>query len=130
MDVYRTSGPGPLKWACPECGHRQDADERCATCGYDGLMDLDNPQHLDFLRQIDSRRRERYTDRARMLSVLVAMVLVFGIWCIPGFWTVRRQAFALPLLIDQWGFMAVVALGLTKVADRLAPKSKFPYVEP
>jgi hypothetical protein len=115
--------------ACPECGHRQESGDRCTACGYDGVLHLDHPQHVDLLRDIDLRRLDKHEARVRMLSVGVAMALVFALWCVPGFWSARSRAFAMPFLADQWFLMIVIALGLTWVLKRTAPRPRFPYIE-
>lgn len=118
-----------MKLACPECGHRQADGARCAACGYDGVLDLDNAQHVELLRDIDDRRREKHSGRARILSVFIAMAFVVALWMIPGYWSLRGDVYpGLPLFADQWGLMIVIALGLWKLLERLAPKPRFPYV--
>lgn len=115
--------------ACPECGHRQDAGDRCGSCGYDGVLDLDNPQHVELLRDIDFRRRDKHSGRVRMLSVVIGMAVIFGAWMIPGYWSLRGTIYpGLPLFADQWAFMIIIALVLWKLLERLAPKPRFPYL--
>lgn len=77
--------------ACPECAHRQDDGTRCGSCGYDGLLDLGDSRHVELLRDIDRRRRDKYNDRARKGSVLIAMVVVGALWLVPGYWSVRGR---------------------------------------
>lgn len=115
--------------ACPECGHRQDAGDRCGACGYDGVLQLDNPQHVDLLRDIDMRRMDKHEARVRMLSVGIAMIAVIALWFVPGFWSARERGFAMPFLADQWFLMIMIALGLTFALKRTAPKRRFPYIE-
>jgi len=64
-----------------------------------------------------------------MASVAFAMILVFALWLVPGFWSARRQYFALPLLADQFILMIAIAIGLSKLLARTAPPSKFPYLD-
>ena len=115
--------------ACPECAHRQDAGDRCARCNYDGILDLDNERHVELLRDIDHRRRDKREARVRMASVAFAMIFVFALWLVPGFWSARKQYFALPILADQFILMIAIALGLSKLLARTAPPSKFPYLD-
>ncbi|HUS30558.1 MAG TPA: hypothetical protein VMZ53_18740 [Kofleriaceae bacterium] len=116
--------------ACPECGNRQlEGRERCTSCGYiDGLLSLDNPEHVDLLRDIDQARFDKHEKRMRLLAVVVAMVAVFALWAVPGFWKARQESVALPFLIDQWALMIVIAFGITLVMKRTRPKPLFPYV--
>lgn len=115
--------------ACPECGHRQDTGTACAQCGYDGLLDLGNMRHRELLRDIDRRKLDKHGERSLKLAVALAMAIVVAMWFIPGYWSFRRQAIALPLLIDQWAIMTVIALGLSKLIERAAPKKKYPWID-
>jgi hypothetical protein len=116
--------------ACPECGHRQDGGDRCGACNYDGLLDLDNAQHVELLRDIDMRRRDKHETRVRLASVAFAVTLIFALWLVPGYWTARGRYYpGLPFLVDQWILMILIALGLSKLLERTAPPSKFPYVD-
>ena len=56
------------------------------------------------------------------------MGAIFACWFIPGFWAMRMQAFALPLLLDQWLLMFALALGISKIFDRYPPKKRFPFI--
>jgi hypothetical protein len=115
--------------ACPECGHRQDDGPRCGTCGYDGLLELANPRHVELLRDIDRRRLDKHTDRVRMASVAISMLVVGGLWLVPGYWSARGRWYpGLPLLADQFAFMIALAYGVSKLLERTAPRSKFPYL--
>ena len=119
-----------MNLACPECGHRQTDGDRCATCSYDGLLDLDNERHVELLRDIDRRRRDKHTDRVRIISVGISLAIVFALWLVPGYWKARGLYYpGLPLLADQFFFMIVIALGISKLLARTAPASKFPYLD-
>ena len=118
-----------MNLACPECGHRQDSGDRCGGCTYDGLLDLDDPRHVELLRDIDRRRRDKHTDRVRVLSVGIAMAIVFAAWLVPGYWKLRGTIYpGVPLFADQFAFMILIALGVSKLLAKTAPKSKFPYL--
>lgn len=112
-------------FVCPECATRQPQAPLCTFCGYDGLLDLDNERHVELLRDIDMRQRDRYESRMRMVAVAIAMISVVALWCVPGFWSARSRAFAMPFLADQWLLMAVIGFGITKIADRFAPRGRF-----
>jgi hypothetical protein len=115
--------------ACPECAHRQETGTACASCGYDGLLDLGDMRHRELLRDIDRRKLDRHTDRSRKIAVALAMAIVMGAWFIPGYWAARRAAIALPFLADQWAIMIVIALGISRLVERMAPKPKFPWID-
>lgn len=92
------------------------------------MLDLDNPEHVELLCDIDERRADKHSSRTRVLSVFIAMAIVFGLWVIPGYWDLRGSVYpGLPLFADQWGFMILIALTLWKVFERLAPRPRFPY---
>jgi hypothetical protein len=55
------------------------------------------------------------------VGVVVGMIIVFGLWCIPGFWDVRARFFAIPLLIDQIVLMAAIAYGIGQLLDKILP---------
>lgn len=119
-----------MKRACPECGHRQDTGDRCASCCYDGMLDLANEQHVELLRDIDRRRRDKHSDRCRLLAVGISLAIVFTLWLTPGYWSLRGRYYpGLPLLADQFFFMIVIALGVWKLLERRAPKPRFPYLD-
>ena len=118
-----------MTFACPECSHRQEAGDRCGKCNYDGLLDLSKLRNRELLRDIDRRAEDKHDDRVRKLSVAIAMGGIIACWFIPGFWSMRMQAFALPLLLDQWLLMLGLAMLIMKVWERYPPKKKFPWVD-
>ena len=94
------------------------------------MLDLANDQHVELLRDIDRRRRDKHTDRVRLASVAISLIIVFALWLVPGYWSARGRYYpGLPLLADQFFFMIVLALGISKLLERTAPPSKFPYVD-
>lgn len=119
-----------MNLACPECGHRQEAGDRCGSCSYDGILDLTNPRHVELLHDIDRRRRDKRNDRVRLASVGFAMLTVFALWLVPGYWDLRGTVYpGLPLLADQFAIMIALAFGMSKLLEKTAPPSKFPYLE-
>src|SRR6185436_8521076 len=121
----RVSDGGP-RLACPDCGRRQDTRERCESCGYtDGLLSLDNPEHVDLLRDIDERRVDRHEKRSRIISVVIAVGFVFALWLVPGYWH-YEQYVAMPFLFDQWALMIAIGFGLTLIFKQFRPRPLFP----
>jgi hypothetical protein len=115
--------------ACPECGNRQlEGRERCTSCGYtDGLLSLDNDEHVDLLRDIDDRRMDKHEKRSRLIAVVIGVGVVFALWFVPGYWTYERRV-AMPFLFDQWALMIAIGFGLTLVFKQFRPKKLFPYI--
>ena len=116
--------------ACPDCGHRQvEGRERCTSCGYaDGLLSLDNPEHVDLLRDIDQRRVDKHEARSRIIAVVIGLAVVFALWFVPGYWRARAQTLALPFYADQWILMILIGFGMTLLLKRTRPKPLFPYI--
>ena len=115
---------------CPECAHRQDAGDRCGRCNYDGMLDLTNARHVELLRDIDRRRKDKRNDRVRLASVALSMGIVFALWLVPGYWDLRGTFYpGLPLLADQFALMIALAFGISKLLEKTAPPSKFPYLD-
>ena len=116
-------------WACSECGMLQAESPKCRRCGTEDLVDVRSASAREFLRDADLRRRDRASARHRMIGVVVGMATVFACWLIPGFWTVRRQFFALPVFADQIGAMVLVGLGVLKLLDARVARTRFPWLE-
>ncbi len=93
------------------------------------MLDLGNARHVELLRDIDRRRLDKHADRVRIISVVIAIAIVFALWLVPGYWSVRGRYYpGLPLLADQFIYMILIALGISKLLARTAPRPKFPYV--
>lgn len=94
------------------------------------MLDLGNERHVELLREIDRRRRDKRTDRVRVASVGLSLLIVFALWLVPGYWSLRGTHYpGLPLLADQFFFMIVLALGISKLLEKTAPPSKFPFLD-
>jgi hypothetical protein len=49
---------------------------------------------------------------------------------VPGYWSLRGVYYpGLPFIADQFIFMILIALGLSKLLAKTAPPSKFPYLD-
>ncbi len=79
---------------------------------------------------VELRLRSRAEARARFLGVIVGLAVIFGAWLIPGYWHLRGRLYpGLPLFADQWIFMALIALGVSKVTLRWFGRLRFPYLD-
>ena len=62
-----------------------------------------------------------------MIRVVVGMATIFGLCMVPGYWGLRGHLYpGLPMLIDQWLFMAPIGLGLSKLLETKFSKRRFP----
>ena len=115
---------------CTECGHRQPAGDRCASCGYDPLLSLGKSDTLDLMLDIEQRLTDRRAARIRIGSVVVALAVVFGLWMVPGYWGLRGRVYpGLPFFADQWFFMILIGLGLSKLLEHKLARRRFPYLD-
>jgi hypothetical protein len=64
-----------------------------------------------------------------MIGILSGMGIVFGLWTLPGYWEARSMSLALPVLLDQWIFMALIGFVVAKLLGRLFGKPRFPYLQ-
>jgi len=86
-------------------------------------------QVRDLMRDIDQRARDRREARARWIGVVSGVGIVFAAWLVPGFWSLRAEMFALPLLFDQWLTMAAIGFVVMKLVQRVPLRRRFPYLE-
>ncbi|HEU0032844.1 MAG TPA: hypothetical protein VFQ53_19565 [Kofleriaceae bacterium] len=83
----------------------------------------------ELMRDVDARLASRREGRLRLVGVVTGMVVVFGLWMIPGYWSMRGTVYpGLPLLIDQWVLMALIGLGVMKLLERAFGRRRFPYL--
>jgi len=95
------------------------------------LLDLRKQETRDFLVEVDQRRRDRRDNQIRMVSVGLGMVIVIACWFIPGYWYARGRLYpGLPLLADQWIFMTLIGLGLTKLLPlKFGVRPRFDFID-
>jgi hypothetical protein len=116
-------------WVCVECGHRQTYPGACPHCGEPDLHDLRKRETWLYLQDVETRTNSRRSGRLIWVAVLSAIVVIGGLWFIPGFWILRARSFALPFLLDQILAMGALAGGLTLLLEKLLKKpSKFPFL--
>lgn len=110
-----------MDFVCVECEHMQPAHGPCEKCGDEGVQDLRKPETLIFLQDLRTRALDRREAVLRWVGVGCGIVLVLGMWAIPGFWGLRRRFFAIPFLFDQWALMGATAYGIGLLLDKLLP---------
>ena len=116
-------------WVCIDCGSRQPAEGNCRACGHELTLDLRDEKVRELMRDVDLRLRLRREGRFRLIGVLVGMGVIFALWMVPAYWRARGSVYpGLPLLIDQWLFMALIGLGLSKLLEKKFSGQRFPYL--
>lgn len=114
---------------CIDCGARQDDKGACKACGHEDTLDANDVKVRELMRDVDMRLGDRREARLRFLGVGVGMVTVFALWAVPGYWSLRGTVYpGLPALFDQWALMAVIGFLVSKGAERLFTKRRFPYL--
>jgi hypothetical protein len=113
-------------WTCLECTARQATAGACARCGEPDTLDLRSENTRELVRDMAERRRHRAETTARWIGVAVGLVVVFGAWLIPGYWSLRGWVYpGLPFLADQWLFMIVIGVVVMKIAQRVLRDRRF-----
>jgi len=116
-------------WVCIDCGARQAAQGGCTACGHEATLDARDEKVRELMRDVDLRIALRWEGRLRALGVVVGMATIFGLWLVPGYWDLRGKLYpGLPLFADQWAFMALIAFGVIKVAEKKLVRRRFPYL--
>jgi hypothetical protein len=116
-------------WVCIDCGARQDNEGACAACAHENTLDAREDRVRELMRDVDMRLTDRREGRLRFVGVGLGMALVFALWMVPGYWSLRGRVYpGLPLLVDQWFLMAVIAMGVIKGGEKLLFKKRFPYL--
>jgi len=116
-------------WVCIDCGARQAEQGACRACGHEATLDLGDPKVRELMRAVERRLAERDERRCRAVGFLCGIALVVALWFVPGYWEARSQALALPVLLDQWLFMALIGFAVSKLLARLFSKPRFPYLQ-
>lgn len=117
-------------WVCIDCGARQTEAGSCRTCSKADTLDARDERTRELMYDVDLRIRQRAETRARMIGVFVGCGLIFGLWLVPGYWSLRGTAYpGLPFFADQWAFMAIIGFGLSKLLEKRLAKKRFPYLD-
>jgi hypothetical protein len=114
-------------WACLECGARQDASGQCQRCRRDDVADLRDEKVRELARDIEDRLAHDREKHLRFLGAGIGMVVVFVLWFVPGYWSLRNTTYALPFFLDQPLLMAGIGLGVIAVLSR-GKRKRFPYL--
>jgi len=116
-------------WVCIDCGGRQPTEGNCVACGHDPTLDIADEKVRELMRDVDLRLRLRRENRFRMIGVVVGMAVIFALWTQPAYWRARGTLYpGLPMLFDQWLFMALIGFGLSKLLEKMSKGTRFPYL--
>ena len=100
----------------------------CRACNHDDTLDARKEDVRVLMRDVDQRLADRRDGRMRFAGVVLGMAIIFSLWLVPGYWSLRGTIYpGLPLFFDQWIFMAIIGLAIVKLGGRLI-KPRFPYL--
>lgn len=117
-------------WVCIDCGARQEARGPCHACRHEDTLDARDEKVRELMRDVDQRLADRLEARLRFLGVGLGMAIIFALWAVPGYWTARGTLYpGLPVLLDQWLFMALIGLAIVKLGQRVFKAGRFPYLD-
>jgi len=81
------------------------------------------------MHDVDLRLQQRREGQFRLLGVVVGMGAIFALWLVPAYWSARGTWYpGLPMFFDQWLFMALIGLGLSKLLEKKLVKRRFPFL--
>lgn len=117
-------------WVCIDCGARQAEAGTCHACAKADTLDARLEQTRELMYDVDLRIVQKAETRARMIGVAIGCGLIFGLWLVPGYWSLRGNVYpGLPFAADQWGMMAVIGFIVSKVLEKRLAKKRFPYLD-
>jgi hypothetical protein len=116
-------------WVCIDCGARQPEQGKCAACGHEDTLDARQEKVRELMRDVDLRLGLRREGRCRAIGVAVGIGTIFALWMVPGYWGLRGRLYpGIPLLLDQWFFMALIGFLVSKTLEKKLGKRRFPYL--
>jgi hypothetical protein len=117
-------------WVCIDCGARQPAEGACSACRHEMTHDTRDERVRELMRDVEDRLARQRQSRFRFIGMIVGMTVIFCGWMVPGYWGLRGRVYpGLPIFADQWIFMALIGLGLSKLLENYVGKRRFPYLD-
>lgn len=117
-------------WVCIDCGSRQAESGTCRACNTNDTLDARLEQTRELMYDVDLRILQKAEGRARVVGVAVGCGLIFALWLVPGYWSLRGSVYpGIPFFIDQWAFMAIIGFGVSKLLEKRLAKKRFPYLD-
>lgn len=120
-----------MRFVCFRCGHRQEKDATCASCGNDIVHDLGERSTWRHLRDIESRLGRKRQARIMGIASLVTAPVAIGLY----FWglTYYGQQGEMPLPRVMTFLMAAIlgmALSIVAVLEKTWGKKRmFPFLD-
>ena len=109
------------------CATLHEADGECPVCS-SHLLDRRRDDVKELCADMDQRRRLAREQKLTWIAVASAMLFVVGLWCVPGFWTLRALFFAVPFLLDQIALMALLGFVFLKLYRKwFAARPRFSF---
>ena len=116
-------------YVCIDCGARQPDEGNCRACGNELTSKLGDERIRELMRDVELRLSLKRAGQFRMIGVVFGMAVIFACWTQSWYWDLRGKLYpGIPFLIDQWVFMALLGLGLSKLLEKRFTKRRFPYL--
>ncbi|MFN0251405.1 MAG: hypothetical protein ACKV2T_31305 [Kofleriaceae bacterium] len=117
-------------WVCIDCGSRQPERGTCRTCSKGDTLDARDERTRELMSDVDLRIRQKAESRARMIGVAIGIGTIGALWLVPGYWSLRGTLYpGIPFYFEQWFFMAVIGLVVSKLLEKRLAKKRFPYLD-
>jgi hypothetical protein len=117
-------------WVCIDCGARQADSGQCRACSRGDTLDARDERTRELMYDVDLRIMQKSETRARLIGVAIGIGTIVGLWLVPGYWSMRGSLYpGIPFLLDQWFFMAVIGVVVSKLLEKRLAKKRFPYLD-
>lgn len=117
-------------WVCIDCGARQPERGSCRACAKADTLDARDERTRELMYDVDLRIQQKAETRARMIGVGIGVGTIAALWLVPGYWSMRGRLYpGIPFLLDQWFFMAVIGVVVSKLLEKRLARKRFPYLD-
>lgn len=117
-------------WVCIDCGARQAEAGVCRACGKGETLDARDERTRELMYDVDLRIAQKAETRARLIGVAIGVGTIVGLWLVPGYWKLRGTVYpGIPFLVDQWLFMSIIGVVVSKLLEKRLARKRFPYMD-
>jgi hypothetical protein len=117
-------------WVCIDCGGRQAETGACRACAKGDTLDAREERVRELMYDVDLRITQKAETRARLIGVALGVGTIVVLWLVPGYWDLRGSLYpGIPFLADQWFFMALIGVVVSKLLEKRLAKKRFPYLD-